>query len=255
MTISYKLWLLAVVCVAFLYQDGPQGNGVLCAKNPPPPVEDNSSGAGSSDEDNADQDSGSQSGGDSSGGGDSDGGGVGNNNEDSADEDDDDGDHHKGHSKHETNKQSGKGKNLGRHHDDDDDDDDDGKDNDGGEDGEDGDDEDDEGREVQLFTTTTITGKPKDILKFLDAGVKPYKPATLNFNKKSNAKLLKKIESVTTKSDKSSKGKKNPSEDLTNYISNIIKEVSKKKKSKQADPDKILITLVKNVLLKLLKDM
>jgi len=72
--------------------------------------------------------------------------------------------------------------------------------------------------------------------------VKPYKPATLDLKKKSNAKLLKKIENIT-KSNKSSKGKKEPNEDLTNYMSNIIKESSNKKKSKQSDPDKVRILI------------
>jgi len=71
-------------------------------------------------------------------------------------------------------------------------------------------------------------------------GVKPYKPAALNFKKKSNAKLLKKIENIT-KSNKSSKSKKDPSEDLTNYMNYIIKESSKKTKSIQSDPNKVRI--------------
>jgi len=184
MTIACKLWLLAVVCVAFLYQDGPQGNGVLCVKKAAPSDEDNSPEAGSSDED-AGHDSDRESGDSSSGG-------------DSTVKDDDNSDHEE-HSKHETNKKSGKGKNRHRDHDDDDGDDDDGHDNDDGEVGEEEKDEDDEESkdagpdedddkehhkdiknkinhddeigEVQIFTTTTITGKPKDILKFLDAGI------------------------------------------------------------------------------------
>lgn len=69
--------------------------------------------------------------------------------------------------------------------------------------------------------------------------MKPYKPAVLDFKKKSDSKLLKTIEKITK--SKSSKGKKEPNEDLTNYINTIIKESSNKKNSKQVDPDKVRI--------------
>jgi len=55
---------------------------------------------------------------------------------------------------------------------------------------------------------------------------------------KSNSKLLQKIKSVTQKS-KSSKGKKGSNEDLTNYLSHILKQSSKNKNNKQVDSDKV----------------
>lgn len=69
--------------------------------------------------------------------------------------------------------------------------------------------------------------------------MKPYKPPALDFTKKSNSKLFKKIESITK--SKSNKGKKESDEDLSNYMSKIIKESSNKKNFKHIDPDTVRI--------------
>ncbi|KAL5241370.1 hypothetical protein ACI65C_008780 [Semiaphis heraclei] len=129
MTIACKLWLLAVVCIAFLYQDGPQGNGVLCVKKAKHSYKDNSSGDISSLENNSDSDS---------------------------------------------------------------------------------------------------------------QNIMPYKPAALNL-KKSNPELLKKINNIT-KTSKSSKSKKDPNEDLKNFMSKILTQSSKINNNKQIDPDKKIHT-------------
>lgn len=65
----------------------------------------------------------------------------------------------------------------------------------------------------------------------------PYKPAALNL-KKSNPELLKKINNIT-KTSKSSKSKKDPNEDLKNFMSKILTQSSKINNNKQIDPDKV----------------
>ncbi|CAH1716565.1 protein starmaker-like [Aphis gossypii] len=286
MTVGCKLWLLVVVCVAFLYQDGPQGNGVLCAVKKHDSQSDEGSYPDVTDEDvdddqddddgqnDSDDHSGNTSDGENSHGGTSDDDDGDTDVDDDDDEDhsesnyDKDESHGKNKNKHETNKKSHKGKRRQDH-----DDDDDGKDiEDDGFDGEAALDEDGEEdkqhckknkkskknviAEMKITTTTTITGKPKDILKFLNNGVQPYKPAALDFKKKSSSNLLKEIEGILNKDSKpnksksrsKSKSKKESEEDLTEFIRNIVKEGIKKKSSKKMDKDKILITLVKSVL-------
>uniref|UniRef100_A0A2S2PTC5 Uncharacterized protein n=1 Tax=Schizaphis graminum TaxID=13262 RepID=A0A2S2PTC5_SCHGA len=273
MAVGCKLWLLAVVYVAFLYQDGPQGNGVLCARKPVPESdEDQSFGAVSSDDGNDEQDDDNDDQSDS--GNNSDGDYTGNNRKRfSGDDDDNDDDvdadvdadvyadkesnsdeeevHGKNSKKHAANKKLDRSKNYHRHRDDD-------EDEKADEDGDREDDEEDrehhvkimknntnydaELTEMKILTTTTVTGKPKDILKFLNEGVKPYKPAALDFNKKLNSSLFKKIDAITKRSSTSSKSKKETSEeDLTHYIRNIVREGTKKKISKQVDTDKVRI--------------
>jgi len=61
-------------------------------------------------------------------------------------------------------------------------------------------------------------------------GVKPYKPATLDFSKKSNSSLIKKIDTILNRSSLLSKNKKETSEeDLTHYMRHIVEEGTKKK--------------------------
>jgi len=194
MAVGCKLWLLAVMCVAFLYQDGPQGNGVLCGRKPAPEsYEDHSSGAVSSDDGNDGHDDYSEQNESCNA---SDGDHTENNHNGSGDEDDYDGgdadkesnsdeeeDHGNNTKKHATNKNSVSCKNQNRHHDEDEDED--GEDNKGDadekadEDGEDDEEHIDHYKkstrnntnEMKIFTTTIITGKPKDILKFLNEGI------------------------------------------------------------------------------------
>jgi len=70
--------------------------------------------------------------------------------------------------------------------------------------------------------------------------VKPYKPAVLDFRKKSDSKLLKKINNIT-KSSKPSNHEKEPKEDLSDFIRNIVKESTLKKNSKKVDSNKVSI--------------
>lgn len=209
MTVSCKLWLFAVVCVAFLYQDGPQGNGVLCAvkKHDSQSDEGSCPDATGEDVDDYQEDDDGQNNSDdydgntcdrgNSHGGTSDDDGGDSDADEDADGDadvDDDGDedhdeshldkdesHGKNKNKHETNKKSHKGKRYQDHDDDSKNIEDDGFDGEAALDEDEEEDKqhhkkskthkkDEELAEMKITTTTTITGKPKDILKFLNKG-------------------------------------------------------------------------------------
>lgn len=75
-------------------------------------------------------------------------------------------------------------------------------------------------------------------------GVKPYKPAVIDFKKKTNSNMLKKIDKIT-KNNKSSKGKKDSEPDLSDFLKKIIMESTQKKSLKKSfkneDPDKVII--------------